>query len=201
MLVDRVLRFDSEAVGTGVTLFATIATTGATMALAWFGWVQMQGERRKRESEQRVADAHLSTTAVELRKPLADWILASQDQTWSVNLAQEGNQHAANLLPRLARALADAAVASPDVEAHLRTAYAYCQQASRKFEAYLTQYHQSTQAQLRGVDREAYAALNADTALLSDGRESLRGCCHELERIVDPSLLADVKRLGAWREV
>jgi len=47
VLVDRLLRFDSEAVATGVTLAATIATALATVALAWYGRVQIAAARRQ----------------------------------------------------------------------------------------------------------------------------------------------------------
>jgi hypothetical protein len=201
VLVDRVLRFDPQAVATGVTIAATIVTTVATVALAWFGGVQISEARRQRDSERRTADARLSATAFELRKPLADWILRSREQTWSVNLAQDAAQQTNGLLPRLAQGLADISVASPSVAEHLRTAYTYCQSASLKFDLYVGQYHHATQAQPRGADPDAYAALMADADLLSAGREHLCGCCNELECVVDPALLADAKRLGAWRSL
>ncbi len=47
VLVDRLLRLDSGALATGVTLAATIVTTAATAALGWFGWVQIEDARRR----------------------------------------------------------------------------------------------------------------------------------------------------------
>jgi len=183
-----------------VQLVSTIVTAIATAVLAWFGGVQIWAERSKRRSEQRSADARLSAAAFELRKPLVDWILRSQEKGWSVNSAQEALKEAAGILPRLAQGLlADTPAASPSIAARVRTAYAYCQSAAVKFDSYLGQYHAATQAQLHGVDADA--AHLADTGLLSDGRENLRGCCNELERVIDPALLAEAKRLGAWRTV
>jgi hypothetical protein len=37
-----------------------------------------------------------------------------------------------------------------------------------------------------------------DFSLLSDAKESFRGCYLELEHVVAPVLVAEAKRLGAW---
>ena len=47
VLVDRLLRFDSQGGRDGVTLFAAIVTTAATVVLAWFAAVQVWDARRQ----------------------------------------------------------------------------------------------------------------------------------------------------------
>ncbi len=74
VLVDRLLRFDSEAVATGVTLAATIATTAATVALAWFGWVQILVDRHKRERVERTATLRARAIARLARRSLVEMI-------------------------------------------------------------------------------------------------------------------------------
>jgi hypothetical protein len=47
VLVDRLLRFDSQAVATWATVAATLATAVATVALAWYGSLQIAAARRQ----------------------------------------------------------------------------------------------------------------------------------------------------------
>src|SRR5882762_3088397 len=74
VLVDRVLRFDSETVATGVTFAATIASAAATVALAWFGWVQLLVDRRKRDREERTATLRARAIARLARRSLVEMI-------------------------------------------------------------------------------------------------------------------------------
>lgn len=201
VLVDRILRFDSQAVATGVTLAATIVATAATVALAWFGWAQVSAERQRRESDQRTAAARLSANAFELRQELAVWVLRSQEKGWAGanTVAQKAMELAARLLDPLEQGLVDASAASPALATRVQKAYAYLQRAKMQFEAYLGQYYETTQAQVHGVD--AAKVTPADTGLLDSARENIRGCCNELEQVVEPALLAEAKRLSAWRAV
>ncbi len=181
----------ADVVSTGVTAIATAV-------LAWFGWVQIRSEQRHRESEQRSADTRLTAAAFELRKPLVAWILKSQEKGWSVNMTQDGAQTVGSVLPKLAQELASATAASPVAAAHLRSAYALCQSAAVKFDASLGDYYRSTQAQLHHPT--APVQLGGQGSC-SDARESVRGCCHMLEQMIDSALLSEAKRLGAWQDV
>jgi len=78
VLVDRVLRFDSETVATGVTFAATIASAAATVALAWFGWVQLLVDRRKRDREERTATLRARAIARLARRSLVEMINQAQ---------------------------------------------------------------------------------------------------------------------------
>ena len=74
VLVDRLLRFESQAVETGVTLAATIASATATVALAWFGAVQLVVDRRKREREESAATLRARALARLARRSLVEMI-------------------------------------------------------------------------------------------------------------------------------
>jgi hypothetical protein len=155
-------------------------------------------EARERE---RTAHARLSANAFDLRAGLADWILKSQEAGWSgeragaTKRAQDAREYARSLLDRFEAGLIDAATASPLTAAKMRTAYAQLRRAEIQFESYLADSYRMTQDQLRDSEH-ADSVPPANSALLDAGRESLRGCCLVLERVVEPTLVAEAKRLG-----
>ncbi len=180
--------------------FPDYLTAAATAVLAGFAGVQIWVERSKRQSEERSANARLSANAFETRKALADWILTSQETGWiaPVQVAQGAIKHAADVRDRLEQGLIDASAASPPVAARMRAAYAQYQRAVAQFESYLGDYHRMVRADVGAVAR---GEVTPNVEPLSAGRESFRACCFELDRVVEPALLAEAKRLGAWREV
>ena len=175
---------------------AAIIALGVTFWLARLtaSYVRLTGklveeQRLARESTARTADVRVSIRAFAARKALADWIVRSQRAGWAdmpMSQAQDAVEFSRGILESLEHGLVDAAVASPDAAARLRTAYAHCQRAVMQFESYL-----GTWLRLGG------AVSPADSARLTDGRESLRGCYLELEHVVEPALLAEARRLNA----
>ncbi len=186
VLVDRVLRFDSQALTTGVTLAATIATTAATVALASFAAVQVSVERQRRDSEQRSADARLSANAFELREGLGGLILQEQREGWTKSWVEQVlNQ--TPISDRLERGLADAAQASPVIADLWRGAYLRYQRAVISLEA----------VRANWTD---HPFSPAEAQQLTGAREDMRACCRDLECVVDPLLMAEAKRIGVLPE-
>jgi len=74
VLLAQVLRFDSQAVETGVILAATIVTALATGVLAWFGWVQFVVDRHTRERTERTATLRARAIARLARRSLVEMI-------------------------------------------------------------------------------------------------------------------------------
>jgi len=166
-----------------------VLTAVATAVLTIFAGLQIWSERAKRRSEERTAEARLSINAFALRQALADWIKRSREVGWGdapAKRAQDAITNAMGLRERLERGLIDAASASKAAAARMRTAYAHWQRAMMQFESYLGQEHR-----LRG------AVSPADSAVLTDGVESLHACYLALEPVVEPELAAEAKRLGA----
>ena len=166
-----------------VQLFATIVTAIATAVLAWFAGVQIWAERRRQESEERVGDARLNANAFQVRQALGALVVESQQSGWTSNDVEALVNGASPLRGRLERALADAAGASPRAADRLRAAFVLFERGLGPFEAYTRGHPPRTAEPLDG------------------GRENLRACCNELERVIEPALLAEAKRLDAWRDV
>ncbi len=180
-------------VGVGIAFLAGLLlrfpdylTAAATAVLAGFAGVQIWAERRKRESDERTANARLSANAFELRTVLGDLILQQQREGWSTGWVETVLAQTP-VRDRLEHGLGDAAQASPMIAAFWRSVYLRYQRAVIRLEAV----------------RVAWAGhpfSQAEEQRLTDAREDLRACCHELERVVDPALMAEAKGLGVLPE-
>ncbi|HXI64839.1 MAG TPA: hypothetical protein VNH14_10055 [Gemmatimonadales bacterium] len=109
VIVDRLLRFDSQAVATAVTLAATIATTAATVALAWYGWVQMSEPRRQQRGIAAMLLVEVRRIRSELGQPLKGGLtLKSAANVIVVNaLPPEIHPWFPPVIPQIAEASAD----------------------------------------------------------------------------------------------
>ena len=107
VLVAQVLRFDSQAVETGVTLAATIVTALATGALAWFGWVQFVVDRHTRERTDRTATLRARAIARLARRSLVEMINQVQGILMVAWIAAIGSSKALDPIQAFLRDLID----------------------------------------------------------------------------------------------
>jgi hypothetical protein len=146
------------------TIANTIVTTAATVAVAWFAWVELRRQKRESETRQAGIDARASAEAFLLRRELLRILgregtrnLTEGGKVWTTHELDEntgadgvemrlreisGAGHPKGALEptldRVRNLLALAANASPTVGRNIRDASVHLLEGARRLEEYLT---------------------------------------------------------------
>jgi len=146
---------------------------------------------------ERSARADLSLLALGARRTIMTWILQSHKVGWGTSTVKRVQDARTTCVhgerEDLGRALVVASM-TPFAQ-QMQTAVTYLDRADLLFESYLAQVHEVSVAGKLGNP-----ANEPSTQPLQDAREALWLCCRALEAVVDPELVARMKREGAWLE-